>query len=97
MPWIKVVPPNSSPDLIEAVQQMRRHYPPEYGTPVPSVDEIEKANNGWGIVGSHSLLPETLLHSFSAFGTLMASDLPLSRRDHEMIATAVSVINGCFY
>jgi hypothetical protein len=33
----------------------------------------------------------------SAFGAMIASDLPLTRRQHEMIATVVSAINGCFY
>jgi len=27
----------------------------------------------------------------------MSPDLPLSRRQHEMIATMVSVTNDCFY
>jgi hypothetical protein len=50
-----------------------------------------------GIVLSHSLIPDAMLHSFSAFGAMMAPDLPLQRRQHEMIATVVSVTNRCFY
>jgi alkylhydroperoxidase family enzyme len=50
-----------------------------------------------GIVDSHSLLPEALRHAFSTFGVLMAPDLPLSREQHEMIATRVSVLNRCHY
>ena len=31
------------------------------------------------------------------FGSLMSQDLPLARRQHEMITTAVSVTNRCHY
>jgi len=50
-----------------------------------------------GIVASHTLIPEALYHAFSTFGVLMSPDLPLSRRQHEMITTMVSVTNRCFY
>jgi hypothetical protein len=36
-------------------------------------------------------------HAMSAFGVLLAPDLPLSRRQQEMIATVVSAHNRCFY
>jgi alkylhydroperoxidase family enzyme len=48
-------------------------------------------------VASHSLIPEALKHAFSTFGALMLPDLPLGRRQHEMIATLVSVTNHCHY
>src|SRR5208283_1442901 len=38
-----------------------------------------------------------LYHAFGTFGALMSPDLPLSRRQHEMIATMVSVTNRCVY
>jgi hypothetical protein len=50
-----------------------------------------------GIVASHSLIPEALFHAFSTFGVLMSPQLPLSRRQQEMITTMVSVTNRCFY
>jgi len=46
---------------------------------------------------SHALLPEVLRHAFSTFGAAMDPSLPLSRKDHEMIATVVSVANHCRY
>ena len=55
------------------------------------------AATGGGISDSHSLLPDTLYHAFATYGTLLSPDLPLTRRQHEMIATVVSVINDCFY
>jgi hypothetical protein len=48
-------------------------------------------------VASHSLIPQALYHAFSTFGTLMSPELPLSRRQHEMITTVVSVTNRCKY
>ena len=46
---------------------------------------------------SHSLLPDTLYHAFATYGTLLSPDLPLTRRQHEMIAATVSALNSCFY
>src|SRR5688572_19735756 len=67
-------------------------YPPEYEMPVlPVDDEIA------GIVAAHSLIPDALHHAFATFGSLMSPDLPLNRRQHEMIATVVSATNRCYY
>ena len=38
-----------------------------------------------------------MMHAFSTFGALMSPDLPLSRKDHELIATVVSQSNCTFY
>jgi len=38
-----------------------------------------------------------LFHAFSTFGALLSRELPLERRQHEMIATMVSVTNRCHY
>jgi len=48
-------------------------------------------------VAAHSLIPDALHHAFATFGALMSPDLPLTRRQHEMIATVVSVTNRCYY
>ena len=69
-----------------AVEAQRELYPVEYATPVHPTADGESA----GIVASHSLIPDALYHAFATFGTLMSPDLPLSRRQHEMIATVVS-------
>jgi hypothetical protein len=50
-----------------------------------------------GIVASHTLIPDAMMHAFSTFGALMSPELPLKRRQHEMIATIVSVTNRCHY
>jgi hypothetical protein len=67
-------------------------YPIEYDTPVPPTGDGTS-----GIVASHSLIPEALEHAFATFGALMSPDLPLTRRQHEMIATMVSVTNRYHY
>jgi hypothetical protein len=93
MTWIKTVPlSEASEQLIKALETQRALYPKEYATPVFRTDDGVA-----GIVGSHTLLPDALFHSFSTFGALMSPDLPLERRQHEMIATVVSVTNRCFY
>ena len=67
-------------------------YPSEYAAPVLDQDD-EVA----GIVAAHSLIPDALYHAFATFGSLMSPDLPLDRRQHEMIATVVSVTNRTQY
>jgi hypothetical protein len=93
MTWIKTVRMEDDPRVKAAMEAQRNLYPMEYATPVHPVNDGETS----GIVASHSLLPDVLYHSFSAFGALMAPDLPLKRRQHEMIATMVSVKNRCVY
>lgn len=93
MTRIKTVPWAEADDrLRQARQAQHALYPPEYAEPVlPIDDEIA------GIVASHSLIPDALHHAFATFGALMSPDLPLTRRQHEMIATVVSVTNRCYY
>ncbi len=93
MTWIKTIRPEDDERLRNAMTEQRKLYPVEYASPVPVVDHgVENS-----IVGSHSLFPDVLFHSFSAFGAMLSTDLPLRRDQHEMIATVVSVTNRCFY
>ncbi|HEY0763562.1 MAG TPA: hypothetical protein VGD61_14415 [Pyrinomonadaceae bacterium] len=93
MTWIKTVSVDESEEVRKAVESQRELYPIEYATPVHPTPDGETA----GIVASHSLLPNTLFHAFATFGSLMSPDLPLDRRQHEMITTVVSVTNRCHY
>jgi len=93
MTWIKTVSMQDDQRVKTAMEAQRKLYPIEYATPVHPVNNGESSS----IVASHSLIPDALYHSFSAFGVLMSPELPLSRRQHEMIATMVSVTNRCFY
>ena len=96
MTWIKTIP---MPQALETAGPLRDAYlaampmyPPEYAQPNPLP---ELANES--IVASHSLIPGALEHAFATLGALLTEDLPLTRRQHEMIATLVSVKNRCFY
>jgi hypothetical protein len=92
MTWIKTIPyAEADQKLREAIEGERALYPKEYATPSGVTDEAA------GIVASHSLIPDALFHAFATFGALMSPDLPLTRRQHEMITTVVSVTNRCFY
>jgi hypothetical protein len=92
--WIKTIAPSEGDDeLQQARAKQRELYPVEYATPVEAVFRGEAAS----ISASHSLIPAALYHAFSTFGALMSPDLPLERRQHEMIATMVSVTNRCHY
>lgn len=93
MTWIKTIPLAEADDALRrAIEAQRALYPKEYATPVqPTGDGTS------GIVASHSLIPEALHHAFATFGVLMSPTLPLTRRQHEMITTMVSVTNRCRY
>lgn len=93
MTWIKTIPLSEADGrLRRAIEGQRALYPKEYATPVqPTADGTS------GIVASHSLIPDALYHAFATFGVLMSPELPLSRRQHEMITTMVSVTNRCRY
>ncbi len=93
MTWIKTVPlPEASEALKRALEAQRELYPAEYAQPVMPTDDGVS-----GIVASHSLIPSALRHAFATFGALMSPELPLTRRQHEMITTRVSVLNRCHY
>lgn len=94
MTWIRTIPlPDADEKLRWAIEAQRALYPKEYATPVqPTADGSTS-----GIVASHSLIPDALYHAFATFGVLMSPELPLTRRQHEMITTMVSVTNRCRY
>jgi alkylhydroperoxidase family enzyme len=98
MTWIKTVPPNEDPEVAKALQEQGELYPREYRSEGRAERrELHPLVMNDSIVLSHSLIPEALKHAFSTFGAIMAPHLPLSRRDHEMIAATVSATNRCFY
>ncbi len=93
MTWIKTIPLSEADErLRRAIDAQKLVYPKEYADPVHPDPSGASA-----IVGSHTLIPEALYHAFATFGALMSPELPLERRQHEMIATMVSVTNRCVY
>jgi hypothetical protein len=93
MTWIKTLRMDEDEHVKKAIEDERKLYPAEYRTPAPAVDRGEAES----ITASHSLIPDALFHSFSAFGAMLSPDLPLKRHQHEMIATVVSITNRCHY
>ena len=93
MTWIKTVSVSEDEQVREAVEAQRALYPIEYASPVHPTRDGGSSD----IVASHSLIPSALHHAFATFGALMSADLPLTRRQHEMITTVVSVTNRCRY
>ena len=94
MTWIKTIPfPEADKKLRTAMEAQRQLYPIEYATPIHPTPDGQSSD----IVASHSLIPDALYHAFATFGALMSPDLPLTRRQHEMITTVVSVANRCHY
>ena len=93
MTWIRTVSlAEADEKLLKAIEGEKGFYPKEYANPVHP-----DPSGASSIVGSHTLIPDALYHAFATFGSLMAPDLPLNRRQHEMIATMVSVTNRCVY
>ncbi|HEX6736653.1 MAG TPA: hypothetical protein VF310_00140 [Vicinamibacteria bacterium] len=93
MTWIKTLTLEEGGEALRrALEDQQKLYPPEYAVPVHPTHEGSS-----GIVASHSLIPDALFHAFATFGVLMSPDLPLTRRQHEMITTRVSVLNRCHY
>jgi hypothetical protein len=93
MAWIRTISEaEADKELLKAIEAERALYPKEYAQPVHP-----DPSGASSIVGSHTLIPQALYHAFATFGALMSPDLPLQRRQHEMIATMVSVTNRCKY
>ena len=93
MTWIKTISPDDDENVRRAMEAQRDLYPREYAVPIHPTADGQASQ----IVASHSLIPDALYHAFSTFGALMSPELPLSRRQHEMITTVVSVLNRCHY
>jgi len=93
MTWIKTISAEDDEEVRRAMKAQRELYPIEYSVPIHPTADGQASQ----IVASHSLIPDALYHAFATFGSLMSPNLPLTRRQHEMITTVVSVINRCHY
>ena len=96
MTWIKTINPEDAQEPLKSLWEATRAlYPPEYQVSVKA-EGLDESQGG-GITQSHSLIPDALFHAFGLLGVALSPELPLQRRQHEMIATVVSAINRCFY
>ena len=91
MAWIKTIPFTQADEALRAaIEGQKDLYPPEY-------ERAPGDDGSSSIVSTHTLIPDALFHAFATFGVLLSPDLPLTRRQHEMITTRVSVLNRCQY
>ena len=60
-------------------------------------DAVRRAGRVFNIVRLQSLNPRVLRASIGLYKEIMLGPSSLSRADREMIATAVSAANRCFY
>ena len=81
MPWIHTVP------VEEATGRLAKTYRAA----------MERAGRVFGIVRAQSAAPAILDASMGLYQKIMYAPEGLSRRQREMLATAVSQINGCHY
>jgi hypothetical protein len=96
MARIRTIPPSqASGELLAAYERIRALYPPEYSS-APSADDEHRLNEE-GVTALHSLLPRVMEPMMTALAELMSPDLPLTRRQHEMVNTVVSRANRCEY
>ncbi|HEY7311325.1 MAG TPA: hypothetical protein VH643_18330 [Gemmataceae bacterium] len=96
MTWIRTIPVEQADDVLRrCYEAVERLYPPEYCADVAAV--VRPDGRSDSVVAAHSLIPAAMLHAMSTFGALLDPELPLSRRQHELIAAVVSAQNQCFY
>ena len=82
MPWIKTVPPDEATGLLKTVYD----------------SAIQRAGKLFNILRLQSRRPRALHHATQLYIELMMSSRgALTRPQREMIATAVSRVNGCHY
>ncbi len=96
MTWIKTVPyEQADPELRAVYEAVRALYPAEYADPVASLTRPDGTSDS--ITAAHSLIPDAMRHMMSGLGVLLRPDLPLNRRQQELIASVVSIRNQCVY
>jgi alkylhydroperoxidase family enzyme len=88
MAWLTTISrTQAAGELAEAYAAMdNRPMPPVYQPP---------HDDAAGIIRAHSLDPELLRRTFSVSGALAATQLPWA--DRELLASATSRANQCFY
>ena len=96
MTWIRIVPPaDADPELKRIYETLYAMYPPEYHTNVDAVTRPDGTSDS--VVAAHSLIPEAMFHMMAGLAVLLRPDMPLTRRQQEMVATVTSALNRCFY
>ena len=94
--WIRTIPMSEADPKLKGVYEgIYALYPREYAADVSSLVKPDGTIDS--ITAAHSLMPQAMHHAMSAFAVMLSPGLPLTRRQHEMIATVVSALNSCYY
>lgn len=94
MTWIRQ---RSDAEALGALRRATEGYPVEYAPEKRSERRVPDAVKRDSILTTHSLAPRVMEPLFVALRQMYDPALPLTRRQHETIATVVSVLNDCFY
>ena len=97
MTWIKIIPPGADPVVDEALVGARAGYPAEYTDTSKDQSRLPDDVRADSITLAHSLIPAAMHHMMGGYASMLDPRLPLSRRQHEMIAATVSALNRCYY
>jgi hypothetical protein len=97
MTWIKRILPSEDPEIGRRLMSIAAAYPREYDQANRHLRQSPKIVNDDSIMLSHSLIPDVMEHMFRGYAAMLTPDLPLTRRQQEMIATTVAALNRCFY
>ena len=97
MTWIRRTLPSESADVARRLTALSEAFPAEYDQSTRHLRHSPTIVNSDSIMLSHSLIPEAMEHMFRGYAAMLAPDLPLTRRQQEMIATTVAALNRCFY
>ena len=97
MTWIKRTLPTESPDIARRLEEIGKTTPAEYDQAKRHLRQTPPIINNDSIMLAHSLIPDAMEHIFRGYSAMLAPDLPLTRRQQEMIATTVAALNRCFY
>ena len=96
MAWIQTTPRDAAgPELRAVYEAIYSLYPADYAVPVSAL--VRPDGSSESIAAAHSLIPDAMRHMMSGLGAMFQPHLPLTRRQHEMIASVVSAQNACFY
>ena len=96
MTWIRIIqPPEADGALKKVYETLYEMYPLEYHTDNEALRRPDGSSDS--IVAAHSLLPDAMFHAMSTHAALIQPDMPLTRRQQEMISTVVSAHNRCVY
>ncbi len=98
MTWIKTADWENDPETKELLgADSMGNLPKEYSEPLEMFKDHELEDHPAAVVMAQTLIPKSLKHIILAFSALLSPDLPLSRRDHELIAATVSALNKTLY